>query len=73
MTKVYQKNLVTSLIPQWKIYMSKDFRYFMFNENSDPIEIALNKYVNHPSIFKIKEYFNKPTECNFLEVTPDNI
>ena len=43
------------------------------NENSDPIDIALNKYVDHPSIFKIKEYFNKPTECNFLEVTPDNI
>ena len=23
------------------------------------------------NIFKIKEYFNKPTECNFLEVTPN--
>ena len=40
------------------------------NENSDPINIALNKYVDHPSIFKIKEYFNKLTECNFSEVTP---
>ena len=24
------------------------------NENSDPIDIALNKYVDHSSIFKIK-------------------
>ena len=38
------------------------------NEN-----IALNKFVYHPSIFKIKEYFNKPIECNFSEVTPNNI
>ena len=40
------------------------------NKNSDPINIALNKYVDHPSVFKIKEYFNKLTECNFSEVTP---
>ena len=43
------------------------------NENFDPIDIALNKYVDHSSIFKIKEYFNKPTECNFLEVSPIDI
>ena len=43
------------------------------NENSDPIDISLNKYVDHPSTFKIKEYFNKPTECNFWEVTPNDI
>ena len=43
------------------------------NENSDPIDINLNKYVDHPSIFKIKEYFNKYTESNFLEITPNNI
>ena len=34
------------------------------NEDSDPIDIALNRYVVHPSIFKIKEYFNEPIECN---------
>ena len=28
------------------------------NEDSDRIDIALNKYVNHLSTFKIKEYFN---------------
>ena len=43
------------------------------NENPDPIDIALNKYVNHSSIFKIKEYFNKPTECNFSETIPNDI
>ena len=43
------------------------------NENSDSIDIALNKYVNHPSTFKIRKYFNKPTECNFWEVTPTDI
>ena len=43
------------------------------NENSDPIDINLNKYINHPSILKIKKYFNKSTECNFSEVTPNDI
>ena len=43
------------------------------NENSDPIDIASNKYGDHLSIFKIKKYFNKPTECNFSEVTPNDI
>ena len=43
------------------------------NENSDPIDIKLNKYVNHPSIFKIKEYFNKSAESNFSEITPNDI
>ena len=43
------------------------------NENSDPIDINLNKYVDHSSIFKIKEYFNKYTESDFLEITPNNI
>ena len=40
------------------------------NENSDPIDINLNKYVDHSSIFKIKEYFNK---SNLSEVTPNYI
>ena len=31
------------------------------NEDSDAIDITLNKYIGHPSIFKIKEYFNEPT------------
>ena len=43
------------------------------NEDSDPIDIALNKYVGHPSIFKRNEYFDEPTECNFLEVIPYDI
>ena len=43
------------------------------NQNSDPIDIALNKYADHLSAFKIKEYFNKPTECNFSQVTPNDI
>ena len=40
------------------------------NQNSDSIDIALNKYVDHSSIFKIKEYFNK---SNLSEVTPNYI
>ena len=43
------------------------------NENSDPIDITLNKYVDLSKIFKTKEYFNKSTESNFLEVTPNDI
>ena len=43
------------------------------DENSGPIDIALNKYVDHSSIFKITEYFNKSTESNFLEITPNDI
>ena len=39
------------------------------NASSDPTDIGFNKYFNHPGIFKIKKYFNKPTECNFSEVT----
>ena len=33
------------------------------NASSDPTDIGFNKYVNHPGIFKIKKYFNKPIEC----------
>ena len=51
----------------------KDPQVSHVNENSDPIDITLNKYVDHPSIFKTKEYFNKPTEFNFSEVTPNDI
>ena len=43
------------------------------NEDSDPIDIALNKYVNHPSMLKIKEYFNEPTEFNFSDLIPNDI
>ena len=32
----------------------------------------LIKYVDHPSIFRIKKYFNKPPECNFSEVAQNN-
>ena len=42
-------------------------------EDSDPSDIALNKYVDHPSILKIKEYFNQPNEFDFLEVIPNDI
>ena len=44
-----------------------------FNENSETIGIAFNKYFDHPSIFKIKEYFNKAPQCNFQEVAPNNL
>ena len=43
------------------------------NENSDLTDINLNKYVCQTSIFKIKEYFNKSTESNFLGITPTDI
>ena len=43
------------------------------NEDSDPIHTALNKYVNHPSILKIKEYFNEHTEFNFSDLIPNDI
>ena len=43
------------------------------NEDSDPIDIALNKCVNHPSMLKIKEYFNEPTEFNFSDLIPNDI
>ena len=43
------------------------------DEDSDPIDIALNKYVDHLSTFEIKEYFNEPTECNFSKVIPNDI
>ena len=43
------------------------------NEDSNPINISLNKYVNHPSILKMKQYFNKPTEFIFSEVIPNDI
>ena len=43
------------------------------NENSDLIDINLNKYVHHTSIFKIKEYFNRSTESNFSGITPTDI
>ena len=42
-------------------------------EDSDPIDIALNKYVSHPSMLKIKEYFNEPTEFNFSDLIPNDI
>ena len=51
----------------------KGHQVSLVNENSDPIDINLNKYVDHSSIFKIKEYFNKSTESNFLEITPNDI
>ena len=43
------------------------------NEDSDRINNALNKYVDHPSILKVKEYFNEPTEFIFSEVMPNDI
>lgn len=45
----------------------------LVHEYSDPIDVALNKYVNHPSILKIKEYFKESTEFNFLEKIPNDI
>ena len=41
--------------------------------NENPIDIALNKYVDHPSKLKITEYFMEPTVFNLSEVIPDDI
>ena len=35
--------------------------------------MALNTYVNHSSILKIKEYFNEHNEFNFLDLIPNDI
>ena len=43
------------------------------NEDSDPTDITLSKYVDHPSILKIKEYFNEPIELKFLEVIQNDL
>ena len=43
------------------------------NEDSDPVDMALNTYVNHSSILKIKEYFNEHTEFNCLDLIPNDI
>ena len=43
------------------------------NEDSDPMDIVLNEYVNHPSKLKVKKYFNEPTEFNLLEQIPNHI
>ena len=73
MTKVYQKNLVTSLIWAVKNLGVKGPQVCHVNKNSDPIDIALNKYVDHPNIFKIKEYFIQSTESSFSVVKPKDI
>ena len=31
---------------------------YNINKDADPIDIALNKYVDHPTILKIKEMIN---------------
>ena len=35
--------------------------------------MAVNKHLNHPSILKIKEYFNKHTEFNFSDLITNDI
>ena len=52
---------------------AKGHQVSLVNENSDSTDINLNKYVDHPSIFKIKQYFNKSTESNFSQITPNDI
>ena len=44
----------------------------LVNECSDPIDVVLNRYVNHPSILKIKKYFNEPIEFDISEVIPND-
>ena len=59
MTKVYQKNLVTSSIN----LDIKEPLVSHVSEDSDPNDITLHKYVGHPSILKIEECFNSfPTK-----------
>ena len=43
------------------------------NEDSDSIDVYLKKYVDHPSILKIKKYCNEPTEFNFFEIILNDI
>ena len=43
------------------------------NEDSNPVDITLNKYVSQPSILKIKEYFSEHTEFNFSDLIPNDI
>ena len=43
------------------------------NEDSDPTNMALNKYSNHPSVLKIKEYFKEHTEFDFSDLIADDI
>ena len=69
-TKVYQKNFFDTAVKNLDV---KGPQVSHINKDSDPIVITLNKYVGYPSIFKRKEYFNKPTGCNFLEVIPNYI
>ena len=38
-------------------------------ESSDPVDIVLSKYANHPSVLKIKEFIgNSVSKFNFSEV-----
>ena len=66
----HMKTLVTRTV---KNLDAKGPQVSHLNEDSDPIDIALNKYVGHPCIFKLKEYLNEPTECNFSEVISNDI
>ena len=43
------------------------------NEDSDPIDFDLNKYVDHSSILKINKYFNEPIDFDFWEVILNDI
>lgn len=54
MTKIYQNNLVTSLMLVKNLNIKKS-QVSHVNEDSDPVDITLNKYVYHPSILKIKD------------------
>ena len=52
---------------------AKGPQVFHVNKDSEPIDITLNKCVDHPSIFKINEYFNGLIESNFLEAILNDI
>ena len=69
MIKIYQNIFVTLLMRHWNLDVNGP-QVSNVNEDPDSIDIALNKYVDHPIILKTKEYFNEPTEFNFPEVIP---
>ena len=52
---------------------AKGPQVFHVNKDSKPIDITVNKCVDHPSIFKINEYFNGLIESNFLEAILNDI
>lgn len=59
---VDDKNL--SKKKQYLLQYNRGLQVPHVNEDYDPINIALNKFADHPDILKQKKNFNKPIEFN---------